>query len=109
MSNAYSDGDSGPRVEPVADRVRDTSWSANLERPVHREDRSILIEQAIEAIEHTAAGSHVNLVTHSDHGHPSRYLYARLDERFGETITYGYIQQCGCGGYVTKVRVRRER
>jgi len=33
-----------------------------------------VVEQAIEAVEHTEPGNHVNLVTHGDHGHPSSYL-----------------------------------
>jgi putative CGCGG family rSAM target protein len=61
--------------------------------------------KAIEAIEHTAAGNHVNLVTHGEHGHPATSLHAKLDERFGDAITYEYVQQCSCGGHVTKVRV----
>jgi putative CGCGG family rSAM target protein len=99
MSNARND------VAPVTDRVHDNSWSANLEAPVHADDETLVTEQAIEAIEHTAAGNHVNLVTHSNQGDPADYLYAVLDERFGDTVTYEYVKQCGCGGYVTKVQV----
>ena len=103
MSTARDD------VDPVADRVRDNSWSANLETPIHRDDESLVIEHAIEAIEHTTAGNHVNLVTHGEHGDPADCLYAALDERFGDTVTYEYVQQCGCGGHVTKVRVGDEQ
>jgi putative CGCGG family rSAM target protein len=92
-------------VDPVTDRVHDNSWSASLEEPIHRDDEPLVIEQAIDAIEHTAAGNHVNLVTHGEHGHPATYLHAKLDERFGDAIAYEYVQQCGCGGHVTKVRV----
>ena len=102
MSTARDD------VDPVTDRVHDNSWSANLEAPIHADDRTLVSEQAIEAIEHTAAGTHVNLVTHSDHGDPANYLYAVLDEQFGDDVTYEYVKQCGCGGYVTKVRVEGE-
>jgi putative CGCGG family rSAM target protein len=52
------------------------------------------------AVDHTAGGYHVNLVTHGDHGHPEMYLYDHLDERDGD---YEYVQQCGCGGHVTRV------
>jgi putative CGCGG family rSAM target protein len=92
-------------VEPVTDRVHETSWSANLEEPVHADDETLVIEQAIEAIEHTRAGTHVNLVSHGAHGHPGGYLYAALDERFGDAVSYEYVRQCGCGGHVTKVRI----
>lgn len=103
MSTARDD------VDPVTDRVHDNSWSANLEAPVHANDETLVAEQAIEAIEHTTAGNHVNLVTHSNHGDPADYLYATLEERFGNAVTCEYVKQCGCGGYVTKVQVEGER
>jgi len=49
------------------------------------------VAQAIDAIEHTASGNHVNLVTHGEHGHPESYLFERLNERDG--ITYEYVTQ----------------
>jgi putative CGCGG family rSAM target protein len=87
-------------AEPVTDRVHDNSWSANLEQPDHAEDRSLVVEQALSAIEHTAAGNHVNLVTHSAHGHPETYLYEAL-EASDENLEWEYVQQCGCGGHLT--------
>ncbi|TQQ83633.1 CGCGG family rSAM-modified RiPP protein [Halonotius terrestris] len=93
-------------AEPITDRVHDTSWSANLELPQHGEDRDLLIAQAIDAIEHTEPGYHVNLVTHGDHGHPSAYLYDALDAAdIDAEIDYEYIEQCGCGGHVTRVHL----
>jgi hypothetical protein len=44
----------------------------------------------------------VNLVTHGDHGHPEEFLFEMLDEAF-ENIDYEYVEQCGCGGHVTRV------
>jgi putative CGCGG family rSAM target protein len=90
-------------VEPITDTVHDNSWSANLEQPRHAEDRTLLVTQARAAIEHTAAGNHVNLVTHSEHGHPDEYLSDELDALEG--IHHEYIQQCGCGGHVVRVHV----
>lgn len=90
---------------PITDRVHDTSWSANLEAPRHAENRDLILAQAIEAIEHTEPGYHVNLVTHEAHGHPSAYLYGRLADRFDDRIDVEYIAQCGCGGYTTRVHV----
>jgi putative CGCGG family rSAM target protein len=63
-----------------------------------------VVEEAIEAVEHTTAGNHVNLVTHGDHGHPESYLYDRLREAFDDA-TVEYVDQCGCGGHVTRVHV----
>jgi putative CGCGG family rSAM target protein len=93
-------------AEPVTDRVHETSWSANLEKPEHGEDRELVVRQAIDAVDHTAAGTHVNLVTHEAHGHPSEYLYAELDSEFGaEDVDWEYVDQCGCGGHVVRVHV----
>ena len=94
-------------IDPVTDRVHDTSWSVDLEKPAYSDDEDAVIEGAIEAVEHTAPGTHVNLVTHGDHGHPSEYLYLPLEERFGDAIGYEYVDRCGCGGHVTKVTVER--
>ncbi|WP_276255830.1 CGCGG family rSAM-modified RiPP protein [Halomontanus rarus] len=90
-------------VEPVTRRVHETSWSANLEQPQHADDRELVIAEALEAVEATADGYHVNLVTHADHGHPETYLYGELDERFDHE--YEHVDQCGCGGHVVRVHV----
>ena len=91
-------------VEPVTDRVHDNSWSVNLEKPVHAEDRELVVEQAKEAVAHTASGNHVNIVTHGDHGHPETYLYDGLGSAF-DGVDLSYVEQCGCGGHVTRARV----
>jgi putative CGCGG family rSAM target protein len=92
-------------VEPVTDRVHDTSWSANLEKPHHAADRDLVVAQATAAVEHTAPGVHVNLVTHGEHGHPAAYLYDALEAAFGDTVEVEYVERCGCGGHVTRVHV----
>ncbi|WP_255198756.1 CGCGG family putative rSAM-modified RiPP protein [Halorarius litoreus] len=89
-------------VEPVTDRVHERSWSANLEREQYAADPELVVAHARDAIEHTAAGHHVNLVTHAAHGHPETYLFDALDEH---GVDYEYVQQCGCGGHVTRVHV----
>lgn len=89
--------------EPITDHVHRNSWSANLEQPRH-EDGDQLLADALDAVEHTAPGYHVNLVTHAAHGHPETYLYEVLDERLDD-VTYEYVEQCGCGGHVTRVHV----
>jgi putative CGCGG family rSAM target protein len=92
-------------VDPITEEVHHNSWSANLEKPEHAEDRELLLEQARTAVEHTAGGHHVNLVTHGDHGHPEDFLFEMLESEFGEDADYKYIEQCGCGGHVTRVHV----
>lgn len=81
-----------------------TSWSANLEHPRHAADRGLLVEEALEAVANTAPGRHVNLVTHRNHEHPSQFLFSALEASF-EGITLEYVDQCGCGGHVTRVFV----
>ncbi|SHH03480.1 CGCGG family putative rSAM-modified RiPP protein [Halobaculum gomorrense] len=109
--NADATGDDSTRSdasggdEPADDRpVHDTSWSANLEQPRHADDESAVVADAIDAVEHTAAGVHVNLVTHGDHGHPERFLFPALADRFGDDADWEFVDRCGCGGYVTRVR-----
>ena len=92
-------------ADPVTDHVHENSWSANLEGPEHAADRDVLVEQALSAVEHTATGNHLNLVTHGDHGHPETYLYDALDAEYGERIEWEYVDQCGCGGHVVRVHV----
>jgi putative CGCGG family rSAM target protein len=92
-------------VEPVTDHDHDASWSANLERDQYADDEALVVEHGFDAIEHTASGHHVNLVTHGAHGHPETYLYAALDERLDDGARYEYVKQCGCGGHVTRVHL----
>lgn len=92
-------------MEPVTDRVHDNSWSANLEKPEHADNRDLIVEQALSAIEHRAPGNHVNLVTHGEQGHPETYLYEVLEQAYGNGLDWEYVEQCGCGGHVLHVHV----
>lgn len=83
---------------------RGYTWSVNLELPEHEEDRERVEREALEAVRQTAPGYFVNLVTHEAHGHPRHYLYEALDAEF-DGIEVEYVDQCGCGGYVTRVHV----
>ena len=99
------DDDHDHGADPVTDRVHENSWSANLEGPDHADDRDRLVSQAIDAVEHTAAGNHVNLVTHGAHGHPEAYLFDALEAAFDDGVDWEYVEQCGCGGHVVRVHV----
>jgi putative CGCGG family rSAM target protein len=101
MSNASAGHDQG--TEPVTDRVHDSTWAADLERPQHAVDMELLVEEAIKAIENTTAGTFLQLVTHEAHGHPSEYLYEVLDDAFDDDIEWEYICQCNCGGHILRV------
>lgn len=101
MSDVAPDSD----AQPVTDRMHDNSWSANLETPAHADDETLVIQQAVDAIGHTTAGNHVNLVTHSSLGHPETYLYEALEDRV-DGVELTYVDQCGCGGHVVRAHVR---
>ncbi|MFB6302851.1 MAG: CGCGG family rSAM-modified RiPP protein [Haloferacaceae archaeon] len=92
-------------TDPVTDRVHDNSWSANLGTPEYAAAEARIVEGAVEAVEYTVPGNHVNLVTHGDHGHPADSLYPALAERLGDVVEWEYVEQCGCGGHVTRVHV----
>ncbi|MFC6838330.1 CGCGG family putative rSAM-modified RiPP protein [Halomarina ordinaria] len=105
MSSTHDDHDHDHDAKLVTDWVHDNSWSANLEKPEHADDRQLVVDQALSAIDHTASGNHVNLVTHAIHGHPEDYLYDVLESEGGDDIDWEYIEQCGCGGHVVRVHV----
>lgn len=92
-------------VEPVTERDHDASWSANLERDQYADDPDLVVAHALDAIEHTASGRHVNLVTHGAHDHPETYLYPALDDALDDDASYEYVERCGCGGHVTRVHL----
>jgi putative CGCGG family rSAM target protein len=101
----FMSSEAAENAEPVTETVHENSWSANLETPAHADDRELVQAHATEAIAHTAAGYHVNLVTHEAHGHPEEYLFAHLDSDIALAIDYEYVSQCGCGGHVTRVYI----
>ncbi|MFB6202458.1 MAG: CGCGG family rSAM-modified RiPP protein [Halorhabdus sp.] len=105
MSNDARSHDQNQGTEPVTNRIHDSAWAADLERPEHAADRELVVEEAITAIEHTTGGTHVQLVTHEEHGHPSTYLYPVLKEEFGDEVDWEYICQCNCGGHIVRVHV----
>lgn len=90
--------------ELATDTEHEGSWSANLETERHADDRSLVVEGAREAVRSTAAGVHVNLVTHGSHGDPREYLWEVL-VTLDRVAEVEYVDRCGCGGYVTRVHV----
>lgn len=78
------------------------SWSANLEHERYADDRELLVEHALRAIDVTDPAYHVNLVTHPDHGTPEEYLEPAIEDRYPEA-TAEVVDQCGCGGFVYRV------
>lgn len=91
------------RKRPVLKR---NNWSLNLEevQEAHPEE---MLPTAIEAIEETAPGCYVNLVTSGAAGHPEAgfipNLIRKLQEMGIPVRDVHYIGECGCGGHVTRV------
>jgi putative CGCGG family rSAM target protein len=81
------------------------SWSVNLEQPRYADSPALVVDDTLDAIAQTASGHYVNLVTHGDLGHPADFLYDELDTA-DHDIEWEYVDQCGCGGHVTRVHVR---
>jgi len=102
MSSTDHDHEHG--ADPITDEVHHNSWSANLEAPRYADDPDLTIRDALDAVEHTAPGNHVNLVTHGDLGHPEAFLVDALDAAAAD-VEWEYVEQCGCGGHVTRVHV----
>ncbi|HHY73561.1 MAG TPA: CGCGG family rSAM-modified RiPP protein [Bacillus bacterium] len=78
-------------------------WSMDLEHHEYETNVDLIIEDGIKAVEQTAPGYSVNLVTSNNFGDPEEYLTPLLKEVFGDTIKTKFIDQCGCGGYVLRV------
>lgn len=90
--------------EPVTRRVHHRQWVADLESSNHAPDRGVVIEEAADAVEQTTPWTRVDIVTHQRHGHPSTYLYPRLESLF-DGIRLADDGRRHCGGYVTEVVV----
>ena len=101
---AVDDHNHNHGAEAATNERHENSWSVNLEKPKHATNQERIREEAQRAIERTASGYHVNLVTHGDHGHPETYLYDALDAAYGDQVTWEHIEQCGCG-HVVRVHV----
>ena len=79
------------------------NWSINLELDEYVQDRDLLVQDALQAIEDTELGCYVNLAVAENHGHPDAYLLPAIQAQFGEKLQVRFIDQCGCGGYVYRV------
>ncbi|MEH7388314.1 CGCGG family rSAM-modified RiPP protein [Bacillus sp. JJ1521] len=78
-------------------------WSIVLEHVDYQCNRALVIEDGLKAIEKTESGCYVNLVTPDSFGNPSHYLAEAISRKFESGVSYKYIDQCGCGGYVFRV------
>lgn len=93
----------GVDVDVVRHRAVGLAGEAQRHR-VAAADPELAVRDAIGAIEHTVPGNHVNLATHGDLGLPGEFLYDALSTEYPD-LEYEYVEQCGCGGHVTRVYV----
>jgi len=82
-------------------------WSVNLEDGYGPEDVEELVRESVLAISRTKLGHFVNVVTPGSCGDPADWLIPQLEIQLAEqNLAFDrmvYIDQCGCGGYVTRV------
>jgi len=86
---------------------KEGDWSLNLEDPYYEEHTDEIVPESIDAVSRTKPGCYVNIVTPEKCGDPRESLIPQLSSRLkDEGISVKeirYIDQCGCGGYVTRV------
>lgn len=85
---------------------RELDWSINLEDDQYAGNTEQLIADAVKAVSITAPGRYVNLVTHQAAGHPQEGLISKLEAALNNAglaeTKLVYINECGCGGFVTR-------
>jgi putative CGCGG family rSAM target protein len=92
--------------------MKKNDWSLNLEDPYYEENEAEALDEALKAIQQTAPGYYVNLVTPEKLGEPKDWLIPYLEKQITEQglniERMDYVDQCGCGGYVTRVHLTAE-
>jgi len=87
--------------------LKTNDWSLDLEDEFYLEHWEDLLEDSAKAIRDTAEGCYVNLVTHGELGHPEERFIPELKKRLAElgvpVKNIVYVDECGCGGHVTRV------
>lgn len=87
--------------------MKASDWSLNLEDPYYETHLDAIFAESLDAIIQTKEGCYVNLVTPGVHGDPRDWLIpslqAQVDDRNLAVRDIRYIDECGCGGHVTRV------
>ncbi len=87
--------------------TKSCDWSINLEEDYDPNHPEALIEESVEAVQQTASSFYVNIITPGEAGHPEDGFIPQLTDelnRLGIQIErIVYIDECGCGGHVTRV------
>lgn len=86
---------------------KDGDWSLNLENDYYETHPDEVFIESVDAIRRTKAGHYVNLVTPGGLGDPREWLIPQLIALVKyadlEVKEIRYIDECGCGGHVTRV------
>jgi hypothetical protein len=94
-------------MEQGIQTMKTKDWSLNLEDIYYEQNPLELLQSAIDAVQNTAPGCYVNLVTPGSLGSPEQGfmpdLLRRLQKENIMVKDIQYIDECGCGGYVTRV------
>ncbi|MEX2460232.1 MAG: CGCGG family rSAM-modified RiPP protein [Paenibacillaceae bacterium] len=87
--------------------VKEKDWSLNLEDPYYEDKPDEMLVESMTAIRQTKTGFYVNLVTPGKNGDPRNWLIPRLNKQLdAEGVDWKeirYVDECGCGGHVTRV------
>lgn len=82
-------------------------WSLNLEDPYYEEHPEEILPESMKAIEQTSTGCYVNIVTPGLYGDPREQFIAQLQKQIASqqiaVKEVRFIDECGCGGFVTRV------
>lgn len=91
---------------PLA-KVKAGDWSLNLEDEYDSDERAELLDAAADGVRITRIGCYVNIITPGAYGNPEEWfipeLRRTLEEQGLPVQEVRYIDECGCGGYVTRV------
>jgi hypothetical protein len=87
--------------------LKDGDWSLNLEDEYYERHPEDVFAESVDAIRRTKAGHCVNLVTPGGLGDPREWLIPQLITlvRYEDLPVreIRYVDECGCGGHVTRV------
>lgn len=88
-------------------KMKLNNWSLNLEDPYYEQHEDEILTESIKAIEQTSAGCYVNIVTPGTFGDPQQTfideLKHQVEKRGIDVQNIVYVDECGCGGFVTRV------
>lgn len=87
--------------------LKEKDWSLDLEDPRYVDHPEEIFNESVMAARQTKAGCYVNLVTPGECGDPRDWFIGPLADRLQQegiaVRDVQYVDECGCGGYVTRL------